>query len=389
MGRGRVALALGTALYAAVWAGWWLHASPPDARVLGPFSARYLVFLAAAALPFGVPPLLLLARRRLGPRRFAAWLVACGAGALVVAGLAEQRHAWTQEHRFDPWLQHAPPRIPAALAGARGPRVLLLGGSTTEGVGLPPGARYADVLEGLLRQARPDVAVANCGMSWFTTQHALVAYVTDLADWRPTVVVHMEGINDLVRSLAPDDLSSGEYDDRWAHYYGAAAGGLRPPAFGEGLLRRMADDWCSTARLRPVDVPEWPSVARAERHLRQLARRARADGARLVVVTQPFLVKDDPGPAEAERYELTRSHVRRRGPWLEYPAPRSVRAGLAACAERARAVARDEGALLVDAEARVPKTLEHFRDEVHARAPGARLLAELVARALLDARLLD
>lgn len=387
MGRGRVALALAYALYAAVWAGWWLHASPPDARVVGPYSPRYLLFLAASTLPFGVPPLVVLARRRLGPRRFAAWLVACGLGALLLFVVAEQRHAWTQEHRFDPWLQNGPPRIPAALVGAQGPRVLLLGGSTTEGVGLPPGVHYADVLAALLRQARPDVSVANCGMSWFTTQHSLVTYVTDLADWRPAVVVHMEGINDLVRSLAPDDLSSGDYDERWAHYYGAAAGGLRPPAFGAGLLRRMADDWCSTLRLRPADVPAWPSVARAERHLRQLVRRVRADGARMVVVTQPFLVKDDPGPAEAERYELTRGHIRRRGPWLEYPSPRSVRAGLAACAERARVVAREEGALLVDGEAGVPKTLEHFRDEVHARAPGARLLAELVAKALLGAGL--
>lgn len=383
----RLLLGAGYLLWAIIHAGWWLHRSPPDARALGPYSARYLLLLAAAALPFAAPPLLALARRRLGARRFGLWLVTAGASALGLYVVFALRHAWTQEHRFDPWLQAPPPAAPPP--GERtGPRVLLLGGSTTEGAFLPPGETYADVLTDLLRAARPDVVVHNGGRSWFTTQHTLISYVTDLADWRPDVVVHMEAINDLLRSLEPDDFTLGPYDDRWAHYYGPSVGGARPSALGAGLLRRLADDWCSELRWRPVDVPHeaWRSIPRAERHLRALVRRARADGARVVVVTQPYFITDE---RHAEHHEMTRGHVRRRGPWLEHPSARSVADGLARCAERARVVAREEQALLVDGERHVPKTLEHFRDEVHARAPGARLLAEEVARVLLEAGVLD
>ena len=55
----------GYLLWAIIHAGWWLHRSPPDDRVLGPYSARYLLLLAVMALPFAVPPAL---GRRQGDR---------------------------------------------------------------------------------------------------------------------------------------------------------------------------------------------------------------------------------------------------------------------------------------------------------------------------------
>jgi hypothetical protein len=136
---------------------------------------------------------------------------------------------------------------------------------------------------------------------------------------------------------------------------------------------------------RDLPLARYVSLPAYERNLRALADYVRADGTALVLVTEPYLYKS--GMAVGERAVLVfgRDLSRSRLDWWrqEYPSPESLRRAMAAYNDTTRRVAAATGMTLVDAEARVPKDLAHFSDDVHHTVAGARVLGEAVVEGVI------
>jgi lysophospholipase L1-like esterase len=372
--------------YGALWAGFLLHESRNGVGPL-PWSVGYLAFLVVVALPLILP---LLVRRLVA--RYGWKPVAVGAVTLVLTyGAVREHYYYTQQHRFDPFLQYPNPRFEGEFerqkpAGTL--RVMCLGGSTTRNRVLRPADRWPEVLRAELQARYPDlvVEVLNAGQDSYTTRHSLSAYVGYGAEWEPDVVVVMHAINDLVRSFSPRAFALGEYDDLWTHYYQSAAKGADPPTFERSVLGRPFESWCSVLRVREVPVPleRFRSLARFRTNLAALLRYVQADGAEPLVVGMPTLLKADMSPAELDALRFARTFcIEERGWWRrELPDTPSMLRAMTAFRAATAEVAEAAGALYVDGQQHVPADQVHFDDDAHYWAPGSIALGKGLARDL-------
>lgn len=252
------------------------------------------------------------------------------------------------------------------------PRILCLGGSTTQGGNaLGRKGAYPHQLEVLLeaRLAR-DVEVLNAGIAGWSTAEMLVSWFLTLQDFRPDVLVLHEAVNDLPARFLAD------FEPDYSHWRTPVR--IQPVAGPERWLVRASDLYVGL-RLRRTGPPELTDVCtRAgprepllaedrlppetalpfRRNLLSIARAARADGALVVLMTLP---------CAAERQAPI---------WAT---------GIAENNRQLRQLAASEGLLLADAERLFderPELAAHFLDGVHLDPAGDRAKAELLERTL-------
>lgn len=392
----RNASRIAAALYGLAAVFVWLGFAVGESRnpwIFG-YSRSYALFLAVLVLLLCVPPLFRVLVRRVGWRRILSES-APAVGLIAIVCLAGARYYYaTQEHRFDPFLQNPPrnietvgePKLPGEI------RIVALGGSTTEGMESPAVDGYPARVEAGLRQGDHglNVVVSNGGRAWWTTRHSLIYYVTHARRWRPDFVIVMHALNDLYRSFAPEAYALGEYSDDWSHFYGPAINGARPPSLPRALVgrsvRRMQQSWYSSWRRRAVDYPveRYVSLEPFERNLRTLVDLVAADGARPVLLTQASLYHSDLSAQERAVIRFGEEFMLTRTGWLtsEYPSPASLRRAMDAYNGVVRRVARETGAVLIDVDATMPRTLEFLADDVHYTSTGVDFLGAHVVAAL-------
>jgi lysophospholipase L1-like esterase len=313
------------------------------------------------------------------------------------------RYYYTQTHLFDPYLQVPPPSFgPGQLEKpADRYRIIALGGSTTRNPLLAVEHRYPTVLQSLLRAqyGREDLEVFNGGMDWYTSKHSLINYVTNLRDGDPDLVVVMHAVNDMYRSFSPTGFAVGPYHRLWSHFYGPSIYGAKPPSFEQHISSKVV--WPSVAsvmfsrvRLVERDLPLERFVSRAdfERNMRSLLTVLEADGVPVILMTQPFLFKDEMTPEERATLWFGRTFCLSSTESLrsEYPSPRSLAAAMRAYNETVRVLAGEgENVMLLEAESNLAKSLDNFTDDVHYTPAGARRLATAVQEKIGQAGLID
>lgn len=287
---------------------------------------------------------------------------------------------------YHPYLQLAPNdvKLRPASPGEQPFRIFCLGGSTTE-YRDHDGRGWPDRLEVLLRDALPGraVEVYNAGRQWYTSEHLLIEYATNLWPLHPDMVIVMEAINDLLHNADFSKFSFGPFRPDYGHFHGPAYRLIRRPSLEETAAQVFRWIWNSRPR-EVVDTDVFPGLASFERNLVALADLARAGGATVVFMTQPNLYKDAMTEAEEAALLMVRNEaVGRDKQW----STATARRGMQAYNEILRAVAARGGHLLIDLEKSVPKTLEYLSDDVHYLKPGFDRVAETVAAALRSAGL--
>lgn len=385
-------------VYSFVYAGWWFH----DCRepVMHRYSIKYIVFLLAMAVFFLLPPLYLLLERVFGAKRIRFTVTACGMTLLALYIVLAEGFYSTRQHRFDPFVQIAPPRFdpPPPEAEEAVYRVLVLGGSTTKCGELPADKRYPRVLATTLRKRYPAnrIDVFSGAAEWYTTRHSLINYTTYYREYRPNLLVVMHAINDVCRSFSPAGFAIGPYDDLYGHFYGPAIQGANPPTFIQYLAGRCfydpIDSWYSMLRYRQRDYPvqRYVSLKAFEKNLRHLVEFARNDHVKVVLVTQPSLYYDGMSQKERAVLRFGKDLCSTPKPFFcrDYPAPESLAHAMADFNAVTRRLGACEGVFLADVETRVAKNLQNFLDDVHYTEQGARTVAETVAETIADANLI-
>jgi hypothetical protein len=206
---------------------------------IGPYSYRYLAFLAALSLGFAVPHFLGRLAAHHGKNVVILLVGSASLAAALLYGASALRYYYTRQYLFDPFLQAppAPVQVTARNPGDSTLRILLLGGSTTFTPGRDPATTYAFHLDRFLREARSgDFRLLNAGMPWYTTKHSVIDYHTRLFEIEPDVALILHGINDLYRSCTPSVYARPEYKPDWSHFYGPGGRAAFPQSFEEYLI---------------------------------------------------------------------------------------------------------------------------------------------------------
>ena len=426
----------------ALLAGFALHTDPENPAVLARYSVPYSLFLLSLGLPAPFLPALarfltrpsrrVLADGRtleISPGRKRAYLVTlCIAALVLTESYFQVRKAMQPPGRvpdyllgFHPHLQIIP--HPFTYSGVnqhgfRGPeierakapgvyRIFFLGGSTTFNPFHKFEETYPRRFERLLRESYPErkIEVQNAGMSWYTSQHSLINFLTRVQDFQPDLVIVCHAINDLVRSFSPSRFAISGYGYRsdYSHFLGPQAELFadlehqREPGLADSVVilreatRFFARCYASDLRFRSQPLAEWdvkkfPSLNAFRRNLINLCDIAAARNVQLVLVTQPHLYTDD--LSEEERGVL----------WFpknmgtdgsRQATGASMKRGIEMFNNATRDLARRKGVPLADMENAVPKTLDYFTDEVHYTAKGTSILASKMVEEIIRSGLVD
>ena len=312
-----------------------------------------------------------------------------------------------QERLFDPYLQLPNVRFNASAVKKAGEyRVLCLGGSTTNCEELPVRARYPTVLQAILRERYPSakIEVLNAGRPWYTTKHSLIGYTTYYQLWEPDLIVLMHAMNDLYRSFSPPRYAIGGYNIQWSHFYGPAINCARQrpritleqkiwkntrQAFGKLTGIRYPEN--TKEKEPPQEGGDYPlerfvSIKMFEEHLRRIARCVKNDNRDMLLVSQPSLYKEKMDPEELEVLFIGRTfcYSLNGAGQKEFPDHGSLLRAMRAFNDVTKRVALSENAFFADAADRVPKNLRHFINDAHYKEPGAKRLAEEVAKTIIE-----
>ncbi|MCZ6596490.1 MAG: GDSL-type esterase/lipase family protein [Planctomycetota bacterium] len=314
--------------------------------------------------------------------------------------------------------------------GAPVHRVLCVGGSTTECLYLDqeeswPGLLQILLISGLsaeLSAGSEDLAVhvENAGVSGRTTRDHVVMLRRLLPELGPfDRVILLAGVNDLMLPLT----RQADYDPRFLEQPGAEAE-LLPRAFAvlpwrhrpelpwtkrTELWRRFAPplkrllgvgsfqdskgevvvQWRRHRRAAARLRDELPDLTAAldeyRRNLITLIELCEPTGARVLVVTQPCLWRDDLPPELVDACWMGGVGDYQNAPGAEYYSIPALARGMQLYNDVALDVARERGLDVLDLVPLVPRDGTSFYDDVHFTENGARIVAEAIAEVLLAA----
>jgi len=290
-----------------------------------------------------------------------------------------------QEHLFDPFLQMPPNDYDfSETKDSSTLRILCIGGSTTRNVRLDTMERYPSILHNLMTDkiSGKKVEVLNAGMDWYTSKHSNINYVLYCRDFKPDVVIVMHAINDLYRSFSPASLAVGEYKSDYTHFYGPSIGGAKPPTF-ESLINAFVRKFWFTPTSDPdnFDISEFKSLNDFPKYMGTLIELIQNDGAKVVLVSQPYLYKSELSKEENQTLWMDRGMCVIDG---KYPNGETMALAMDAYNAKTAALAQEYDVKFVHGEPALKKDLEHFVDDVHYTALGAKKLAETIANGVLE-----
>lgn len=308
-------------------------------------------------------------------------LFLCILAAYPVVSYLYERSFQADLQGYHPYLQltPAPYQERPTPEGKRAFKIFCLGGSTTE-FRDSKGKGWPSRVEEMLRGALPDgeIHVYNLGRQWYTSLHTLYNYETNLRRHKPDIILVMHAINDLLQNADFSYFSLGKFRDDYGHFPGPVYRLIKHPTMFEAVAEVGSLMWYAPRR-KVVDTDIFPGLVPFRRNLTTLSDLARIRGTKVVLVTQPFLVKDS--MTEAERGALTMLNREAVGPSQRWSI-RTVKSGMEQYNDAVRQLATDTGTFLVDLEKVVPKTLEYLHDDVHYTDKAFDLISRYIAEKL-------
>ena len=389
----RIVLALVLAGVGYVYVGFYFP--DPHARIMVHRLWRVGILLGARV---GIPVLVILGLviyHRVKTGRTSGANVALAAAGCCVAALLAYPLANAMYYRtstittsgeIHPYLQLSPPPIaPHSPGSAERFCIVCLGGSTTQFAD-SQGRGWPSRLENHLRKrlGRPGINVHNMGMPWYTTLHSVINYASNVRPHKPDLVIVMHAINDVLHNADFCYFSTGPFRNDYGHFFGPTVRLLTRRGFERSFLEKIGWLWYHRRR-QVIDQHAFPGLGPFERNLNTIIDLVEKDGARVVLMTQPFLFKE--GMTQQERAALYMLNAEAVGHGKRWGLPTALRA-MRQYNDVTRRVAKKRGAVLLDLAKRVPKTLDYLCDDVHYTDKGFERVAEVVATALADSGLI-
>jgi len=252
-------------------------------------------------------------------------------------------------------------------------RIAFIGGSTTawgdsKGRGWPD--RVRDRLQSRFGRR---VGVLNLAREWYSSKHTLIQYLGNVRYSKPTHLVVMHSINDLLYNADFSYLSAGPFRPDYGHFAGVEAETLRRSGVLGNLFRKLGAGWYHAPR-KEIHQSEFPGLNSFTANLELLIRNAMADGVEVALMTEPTILA--PGVADSSDFYMV--HFEAVGPEAQWGIDTAVN-GMVAYNNAVRSVALKSGVQLIDLDVQVAKSKEYFNDEVHFKDPAFEIVASIVA----------
>ncbi len=401
-GISKVVLWLLFGIFTTLLAGYYFHSSP-EPVYMGKYSASYLYVLVCITV-FGVFCLWYAWRVRQTPGPTLKYIIYMLVILAILIALLLPWGAWKyyvrgERHRlkepFHPFLQGDYNPINQAVAKEKPPgvlRIVCLGASTTADNWKvkPPHWGYPWFLEKELKKvfARDDIEVINFGTPMYSSEHSLILWLTAARDYNPDIVIIMSAINDLIRSFEHPSLSTGSFREDYGNYYGVASNWASPrePYLKKLIGNSFFEVWYSDFREAKDHVTEKPfnnfrSLPVFKRNMRLLTENIRLDGAKPILLTQPFLYHESMTSQELAMLKFPAIFCIEHGLKADVP---SMHTGMKSFNEVVRHIAHEMDVLYIDLETIIPKDREYFIDDVHYTKKGKKQVARNIALRLKE-----
>ncbi len=309
-------------------------------------------------------------------------IVVTSIGLLIAYDVAD---AWYQ-HWFDrheklyhPYLQIMPATYVPRNDLKHPITVFCLGGSTTEWPD-QSGHDWPSRVEHILRDTygRSDVEVFNLGMEWYTSLHTLINYETNLRQYKPSVILVMQSVNDLLQNADFSYFSHGPFREDYGHFYGPVNRIIDRRSLWRYIMDVLKDAWYAKPR-RAVTTNTFPGLVAYARNIRTIIEMAKADSTTVVLMSEPSLVKPQMTPEEESVVAMLKVEaINDSLVWSN----QTVVNGMRRYNDCLRTIASEEHVPFIDLDSIIPKTLTFFRDEVHYRDTTFSVIAPYVAERL-------
>jgi lysophospholipase L1-like esterase len=260
-------------------------------------------------------------------------------------------------------------------------RIAFIGASTTFCAEVSSDENaWPRIVERMLREKYPGIGIEaiNAGVPGYSLAAMRRNLELRVAPLRPDIIVIYEATNDLSMnsnaaaeaaglSVARDDESKA-----WLWENSLLAYLLRKN------LKVLARQWNADAEAGKLTIPSEELTPNYARELTALVRASRAVADRVALVTFSTRMHADQSPEELKRAGITALY------YAAHRRPADLVRDFAAYNETARAVARAEGAALIEAAERIPADSDHFADSVHFTDQGAAVMARLVTAGIVE-----
>ena len=290
---------------------------------------------------------------------------------------------------YHPYLQ-LKPAIPADdrldhLSDTAAISVFCLGGSTTEfkdkkNIGWPEKTQM------LLNtgSSGKNACFYNFGRQWYTSLHTLINYEANLRHLHPDVIIVMHSINDLLHNADESYFSHGKFREDYGHFYGPVN---RLIAY-RSLLKEIGTTmqlWYYKPR-RVLELTGFPGLVPFERNLNTLIDLAQKDSVRVVLLTQPTLLKKEMKPDEQNVLHMV--NVETCGSKTQWSYKTAWR-GMVAYNNKVREIAKKRNVYLIDLDSAIPGNLTFFWDDVHYTDTTFSLIAGYIAGQMEQQKIFD
>ena len=255
-------------------------------------------------------------------------------------------------------------------------RIAFIGGSTTAW-GDSKGRGWPDRVRETLRSRFGNrVDVLNLAREWYSSKHTLIQYLGNVRYVKPTHLVVMHSINDLLYNADFSYLSAGPFRADYGHFAGVEAEVLMRSGVLGNLFRKLGAGWYHTPR-KEIHQSEFLGLSSFTSNLELLVRNAVADGVDVTLMTEPTILA--PGVPDGNDFYMV--HFEAVGPDEQWGIDTAIN-GMIAYNNAVRDVALKSGVTLIDLDAQVPKSREYFNDEVHLKDPAFEIVGNVVSRSM-------
>lgn len=275
---------------------------------------------------------------------------------------------------FHAFLQRNPP-IPDHVDTSK-INIFCLGGSTTK-FRDSNGEDWPGMVEKKLSESYKlkDIKTYNLGEAWYTSEHSLINYITNLSIYKPKIIIIMEAINDAWINVDFSRFSKGEFRSDYGNHLGPAAYVVKFPSLASYIEDSFSLLWYAN-NIKEIKTDYFPGLNSFERNLNTLIELIKANGSTVVLMTQPYLYKESMSKQELEILVMLNQEAIGDGKKWSY---KTALSAMNQYNEKIREIAKKQSVLLIDLEKVIPKSIDYFTDEVHYKDKSFGIISQYLA----------
>ncbi len=285
---------------------------------------------------------------------------------IIVYQIADKIYQdWFEKNRnkFHPYLQLVPQEYhPRSDSSSRSIKIFCLGGSTTE-LSDSKGKDWESRVERILKNeySFSNVEVYNLGREWYTTLHTLINYETNLRQHKPSIILIMQSVNDLLHNADFSVFSHDTFREDYGHFYGPINRIIHHGSLLDKMNSIVSGLWYAYPK-EVITTDTFPGIVSYERNLNTIIELAKHDSTKIILMTEPSLYKSVMSADEISvlgmlKVEAINEHT----VW----SIQTAKNGMLKYNETMKMIAQKNNLPLIDLDSVVPKSLIYFRDDVH------------------------